>query len=125
MYPWPSFGSFQFKPKETALFGSDQGWGLSPSFVQQRPVGATKDHIAATSIGSASRSFEIYLEPARFAILESLLNTVDTFTDWERPTPDSREAFLSEVSPQEKIFHMSNDGLIKPVIRVRVSLLSQ
>lgn len=125
MYPFPSFGSFVFKKSETVLWGSDQGWSLAPSYVQVRPVGSSTDHIAATAIGSATRTFEVNLEPARFAELQNLLNTTAEFTDWERPTPDSRSAFLSDVSPQEKAFHQDRAGLTKPTIRVRVSLVSQ
>jgi hypothetical protein len=125
MYPWPSFSSFLFKKRETVVFGTDQGWALAPSYVQGRPVGSTKDHIVATAIGSATRTFEIYLEQDRFIQLQALLNTVGLFTDWERPVPDSRQAFLTEVSPQEKAFHIDHEGFTKPVIRVRVSLLSQ
>lgn len=124
-FPWPSFGTFVFKRDETELWGSDQGWALSPSYAQMRPIGSTKDHIVATAIGSASRSFECYLEPSRFLSLQAKINTVDDFTDWERPTPDSRQAMLMEVVPVEKTFHRDRTGLTKPVIRTRVTLLSQ
>lgn len=125
MYPWPSFGTFIFGRRETEIFGTDQGWTLAPSYAQTRPVGTTVDHIIATAIGSATRTFECYLEQDRFDQLLNLLNTSAVFTDWERPIPDSRSAFLTEVSPQEKTFHIDHLGLAKPVIRTRVSLLSQ
>lgn len=125
MYPFPSFGTFIFKKSETVLWGSDQGWVLAPSYVQVRPVGSTVDHIAATAIGSATRTFEVNLEPSRFNELQNLLNTTADFTDWDRPFPNNRSAFLTEVSPQEKTFHEDRAGLTKPTIRVKVSLVSQ
>lgn len=120
-YPWPSFGTFQFKREESAHFETDAGWVLAPSFVQQRPIGSTVDNVFAVSIGSATRSFEITLTRTRFLELQQFLNTTAVFTDWNRPQPDTREAFLSEVTPLEQV---SNVALVRK-LRVRISLVSQ
>lgn len=126
MYPWPSFGTFVFTREEAILWGTDVGWVLAPSIAQNRAIGATRDNILATSIGSRTRSFEINLKPDRQAELESFLNTTALFTDWERPTPDSRQAFLLEVTPTDKFF-TSNRLTGRPAIarRFRISLVSQ
>lgn len=121
MYPWPSFGSFLFKREESAHFETDAGWVLSPSYAQQRPIGSTTDYILATAIGSANRTFEITITYARFLELQQLLNTTATFTDWLRPQPDSRSAFLYEVTPLEQV---SNVALVRK-LRVRITLVSQ
>lgn len=126
MYPWPSFGTFVFTREEAILWGTDVGWVLSPSIAQARAIGATRDNILATTIGSRIRSFEIILKPDRQAVLEGFINTTALFTDWERPAPDSRQAFLAEVTPVDKFF-TSNKLSGRPAIarRFRISLVSQ
>lgn len=124
-YPWPSFGSFVFTRSESALWGTDIGWILSPSIAQTRPLGSNVDHIVATAIGSRTRQFEVNLEPDRQAQLEALINTTAIFTDWERPSPDSRRAFLASVTPVDKFFHQDRNGQMKPARRFTVSLVSQ
>lgn len=126
MYPWPSFGAFVFKREEAILWGSDVGWILAPSFAQNRPIGATRDNVLAISIGSRVRTFEINLEPDRQVAFEALLNTTALFTDWERPTPDSRLAYLSDVTPVDKFFHITRPGGTRTIARrFRISLISQ
>ena len=120
-YPWPSFGAFFFKREESAHFETDAGWALTPAYVQQRPIGSTVDYIIATSIGSATRSFEVTLTYSRFLQLQQLINTIAVFTDWLRPLPDSRMAFLSEVTPLEQV---ANAALVRK-LRVKISLVSQ
>jgi hypothetical protein len=130
-YPWPSFGTFQFKRTETAHFETDAGWVLAPTYAQQRPIGSTVDNIIAISIGSASRTFECNLEQSRLNELQSRLNTQATFTDWVRPLPNSRPAFLTEVTPLERFIHVSKstdpaiNGTFQIEYRVRVTLISQ
>jgi hypothetical protein len=131
MYPWASFGTFKFRREETAHWETDAGWVTTPTFVQVRPLGSTKDHIIATSIGSKTRTFEMILEPDRFDALLSMVNTVASFTDWTRPIPDSRQAFLVEVSALTNIFHFDSKGRvgrggrISRGVHTRVSLVSQ
>lgn len=125
-YPWPSFGSFTFKRSESALWGTDVGWALSPTIAQTRPIGSVKDHIVATAIGSRARSFEINLETDRQAQLESLINTTAVLTDWERPVPDSRPAFLVSVEPVDRFLHQaSQSGQTTFARRFRVTFVSQ
>lgn len=126
MFPWPSFGSFQFKKTETAHWETDSGWALAPTYSQTRPIGSNKDHIIAVAIGSATRSFEVNLEQDRFNILQGMLNTVAEFTDWTRPIPSSRQAFLTEVVPVEQLVHLAPEGgSFNRELRVRISLVSQ
>lgn len=124
MYPWPSFGGFQFTRAETAIFGTDQGWALTPSYSRSRPLGSSTDVITTLSIGSADRTFECYLTQDRFTILLSLLNTKALFTDWKRPTPDSRSAFLSEVTQIDEGYSQVYTGPAKRLIRTRIVLIS-
>ncbi len=98
-YPWPSFGGFNFQRDERATFESDAGWALAPSYDRQRPFGTATDVITALSIGSAERTFECYLAPNRFAALLTMLNSRAVLTDWQRPIPDSRAAFMTECTP--------------------------
>ena len=124
MYPFPSFGGFQFKRDETAIWGTDIGWAKTPAYNRQRPLGSAADVTVALSIGSAERSFEINLTPTRFAALEQMLNTRAIFTDWGRPTPDSRMAFLSEVIPVEDIVSHIPNGIDRRKRHVRIVLVS-
>jgi hypothetical protein len=88
-----------FRREEQAIWETDSGWALSPNYSRQRPLGTGTDVVTTLSIGSAERSFEVMLAPDRFRALQSLINTKATFTDWRRPIPDSRMAFLTEVTP--------------------------
>ena len=124
-YPWPSFGSFLFARDETPIWGSDQGWRRSPTYARRRPLGSATDSVLTLAIGSADRSFELYLSPSRLAILEALVNTSALFTDWERPTPDSRTALLSLVEPLEWLAVACTDGTTQKRVRVNVVLVSQ
>lgn len=98
MYPWPSFGGFLFTTDERALFETDAGWVRTPAYDRTRAFGTATDVITATSIGSAERTFELMLTPERFAALETMLNSKAVFTDWTRPVPDSRLAFMTEIT---------------------------
>lgn len=126
MFPWPSIGAFLFTREEQPIFGSDSGWSRSPSYENSRPLGSATDSIVTLAIGSAVRQFECYLSPARFGALEALQNTSDTFTDWERPTPDSRGAFLRRVSVLERDIAVTcSDGTTRRRWRTLVELVSQ
>lgn len=96
-YPWPGFGTFQFHrvDGEVPLPQSDTGWQRAPSVVAHRILGGFVDSIQTTSMGSKGRSFDMLLSPRRYDQLEALLTQTSLFTDWRRPTPDSRQAFLS------------------------------
>lgn len=98
-YPFPSFSSFQFRKEEQPVWESDAGWVLAPTYSRTRPFGSNADVITTLAIGSAERSFELYLSVDRFEELQGLLNTSGEFTDWARPFPDSRLVFLTEMTP--------------------------
>ncbi|KKN05740.1 hypothetical protein LCGC14_1084330 [marine sediment metagenome] len=125
MFPWPGFSSILFTRDEIPIFGTDMGWQRLPSIDRTRALGSATDSIVTTAAGSATRSFEIYLSPTRLAALEALVNTTGTFTDWERPTPDSRSAFLRALLNLERLTVKCNDGTTRQRFRVRVELISQ
>jgi hypothetical protein len=124
-YPWASFGAFLFQKEERPLHGSDSGWNRSPSVSRSRPLGASTDDIVALAIGSAERSFECHLTPSRFATLQALVNTTGTFVDWDRPTPDSRSAYLQRVTQVSWVAALCEDGTTQRKIRTRFDLVSQ
>lgn len=123
-FPFAGFGGFLFRREEHSIWGTDVGWALTPAYNRTRILGSSTDVITTLSIGSAERTFELNLTPERFAALQSLLNTSGLFTDWGRPSPDSRMAFLSDVTPLEDI--ISNDHLLtsQRKRRARVTLVS-
>lgn len=131
MYPWASFGEMKFRREETAQWETDAGWVMTPTYMQQKILGSMVDYIVATGIGSATRTFEMILEPDRYELLRSKLNTTAQFTDWTRPLPDSRMAFLSEVTLMTNIFHFDSKGRvgrggrISRGVHIKVTLLSQ
>lgn len=123
-YPFPSFGGFNFQRSEYPIFGTDQGWNISPSYQRSRPLGSAIDVIVTSSIGSADRSFECYLTPERYQQLFNMVNTRAVFTDWDRPTPDSRNAFLSEISRVDEAYSNMKAGPTVRKFRTRVALVS-
>jgi hypothetical protein len=126
-YPWAGFGTFQFSRDEQPIFGSDTGWARpQPSYSQSRPLGSATDSIVTLAMGSAVRSYEVYLTPTRFTALEALVNTRGLHTDWNRPTPDSRQAFLASLIPQDQnVMVVCDDGVTRRRIRAVVELISQ
>lgn len=125
MYPWPSFGNFLFTRDESSLQRSDRGWNRTPSYARSRALGSASDNVVTMAVGSSERSFEVYLTPARLAVLAALVNTVAAFTDWERPTPDSRDALLMKVEQREWAAVRCSDGSTQKRIRTQVTLLEQ
>lgn len=105
-FPWPSFGSFIFQRDEWPMPGTDIGWLTSPSRVRQRPLGSSRDVIALTAIGSAERSFEVLLTQDRLDELKALVDTEESFTDWARPVPLARDAYLLSVDQSEEVLVM-------------------
>lgn len=127
MYPFPSFGAtFLFDREEGPIYQTDTRWGRDPSYTRSRPLGTATDSIVTIAVGSAVRQFECYLSPDRFAQLEVLMNTADSFTDWDRPTPGSRQAFLGRVSILDgDVAVRCSDGVTRKRIRALVELISQ
>jgi len=125
-YPWAGFGTFLFARDEQPIFGSDTGWDRDPSYSEQRPLGSAIDSIVTMALGSARRSFACYLSPDRFDALEALVNTAAAFTDWKRPTPDSRSAFLETLHPVDQyVMVVCSDGVTRRRIQATVALVSQ
>lgn len=123
-YPWPSFGGFVFRREEHIIWGTDVGWAESPSYSRQRPFGSETDSIISLAIGSAERQFEINLTPTRMAALRLMLNARALLTDWARPTPDSRMAFLTEITPLEEVISFSREATAARKYRVRLAFVS-
>lgn len=121
-YPFPSYGGFQFKRGEH--FYSDTNWVKIPSYQRSRPLGTATDVAIALSIGSAERTFELYLTPTRFAQLEAMVNTKAVLTDWGRPTPDSRQAFLTEVIPSQDVYSYKPTGITGRKIPTKLTFIS-
>lgn len=126
-YPWAGFGTFLFQRDEQPIFGTDTSWGgRQPSYAQSRPLGSAIDSIVTMAIGSAQRQFECHLSPDRFDVLEALVNTSALFTDWKRPTPDSRNAVLMTLIPTDQyVTFLCSDGVTRRRIRCTATLVSQ
>ena len=125
-YPFSGFGTFLFDREEQPVFGSDLGWNRpSPSVERSRPLGSSTDSIVTLAIGSAERSFEMYLSPQRVRDLEARVTTTGLLTDWERPDPDSRQAFLVSVVRQQLLNISCWDGVTRARWRVSVRFVSQ
>jgi hypothetical protein len=124
-FPFAGFSSYLFANDERPVRDSDTDWNVAPTVNRSRSLGTATDRIQAMAIGSAERSFELFLEPARFATLKALINTTATFTDWTRPTPDSRSAYLQNVRSGGNIAVLCSDGATRRKIRALVTLISQ
>ncbi len=128
-YPFAGFGTVLFTREEMPLPGTDVGWVRSPTYSRVRPLGSARDSILTLAIGSAERSWELYLAPARLAALEALLNSTATLVDWDRPVPDQRSAFLTGVEPQEFVAVACRDDGSSPGtarrIRTKLTWVSQ
>lgn len=122
MWPFPSFSGFKFQRDEH--FYSDTNWAKTPSYQRTRPLGTSTDNIIALSIGSAERSFELYLTPTRFAQLEGMINTKGLLTDWGRPIPDSRQAFLTEVAPSQDVYSYKPTGIVGRKIPTKLTFIT-
>lgn len=125
MWPWASFGSFQFQPNERPVDNSDVGWNRNASIAQNINLGSSADDIQVMAPRSKTRSFEIRLTPDRFAQLDALTLTTDDFTDWDRPAPNLQRAFLSRVTQLKWEARLCSDGNTQRVIRTRIELVSQ
>ena len=124
-YPFAGFSSFLFQRDEMPTDSVGGQWNVGPNYQKSRPLGATRDSILTVAVGSAVRSFECYMFPARYATLRALINTAGLFTDWTRPTPDSRQAFLDNAEDLGSVAVLCDDGTTQRKIRVRVTLTSQ
>ena len=127
-YPFPGFGSFVFQREEWPIDGTDSGWRRSPVRDRTRNLGSAIDSIVTLAVGSAERSWEAHLEPARLAALEELISSTEDFVDWNRPTPEQRRAYLENVEPIRNVAareFVSDDNPTRRKTRVRISIISQ
>ena len=124
-YPFAGFGSFLFRQDERPLDDSDTEWIASPTVQRSRALGTANDRLQTMSIGSLDRSFEMMFEPDRYSTIFAMINTTDTFTDWRRPAPDSRNARLANVRFIRNVGVLCSDGVTRRKVRALVSLISQ
>jgi len=126
-YPFASFGAFYFQRSEWPLDGTDSGWNYEPKRSIRQALGSSRDDILLLAVGSQMRQFECLLSPARLATLRGLLGTTALFTDWERPTPTSFNAYLANATQTESVAVMCRDalGVTQKRLRVKVELISQ
>lgn len=100
-FPWAGFGTIRFKRHEAPIIGTDTGWNANPKFAESTPTGAIRNDIVTLSIGSETRSFEQYMDPDRVTAYKALINTSHVLTDFDRPSPVQRQAFLRNVREVE------------------------
>lgn len=126
MYPWASFGNIMWERTERPLYRTDTDWKITPVRDQSVNLGSSSDSIVTLGIGSRVRSWEMYLTPARLAAHQALIGTTDTMTDWDRPTPDSRSAYLANVEPLDRdVAVVCGDGTTLRKIRARITFITQ
>lgn len=129
MYPWPSFGSFTFTHTESPVLGSDTGWNRSSSHAEIRPVNLgpqDPSYIKPQQRGNAERSWECYMLYSRIATLQGYQNLVSTIVTWDRPTPDTRTAYLKNVQFIERDIvsrRCQVAGRIEQVARIRLEFV--
>lgn len=123
-YPFASYGSFVFSNDEVAIRFTDSYWNQAPTFARSRPLGALSDNLVLLAGGSSERTFELLLAPDRFNTLSLLVGFPSTFCDWDRPTPDSRNAMLMQIEQRERVRVTCSDGVTRWRIRTGVSLVS-
>jgi hypothetical protein len=116
------FGTFTFAYDEGVIAGTDSGWVPAPNVRRAANLGSIRDSILVMARGSMTRSFTVYLTPARLAALQLLQNSVANFTDWFS-TPVVQSAFLQTAAPSSVA--LPGLGQVGEKVQVRVSLISQ
>ncbi len=116
------FGTFTFTADEGVIAGTDSGWVPAPNVRRGVNLGSIRDSILVMARGSMTRSFTVYLTPARLTALQALQNTVADFTDWFA-TPVVQSAFLQSAVPSQVALPWL--GGTGELVQVRVSLISQ
>ena len=128
-YPFAGFSTLLWTREEMPLPGTDVGWVRTPSYSRVRPLGSARDSIVTLAVGSAERSWELYLTPTRLTAHEAVVNSTATLVDWDRPVPDQRSAFLTRVEPLEFVAVACRDEGALPGtarrIRTRLTFVSQ
>ena len=92
--PVAHFGELRIEVNEGPLPGTDTGWNRFISIEQTRNLGAVRDHVLQTALGSHERQFQIFLSRDRFLQFQAIQGTVMPFTDWN---DDERSVYVVSV----------------------------
>jgi len=128
MFPWPSFGTFQFTREESALDGIGGVWNYQSNESRSLALGGITDNVILLGISSGQREFQCYLSPDRLISLRALLYTTAAFTEWrtgKSVQPDSRNCRLDTVEAGDSIAVRCKDGSTERRIFTTVKLTSQ
>lgn len=133
MYPFPSFGTFLFK--EDLDNTTDTWWNRESKATFRRFLSDYPNdlsYVRPVERGNGLRSFEMQMTLARVTELQNnYQNTLAVFTDWQRPTPDSRYAWLKtvqvlpgpvQVSTRQQRLLCAGGGN-SPIVRVRLEFV--
>jgi len=77
-----TLGVLTIMATEGPEMGSDTGWNRDPYIARTQPLGANKDVVLQTALGSHVREFRLFLTRSRFLQFKTMMGTVKTFTDW-------------------------------------------
>lgn len=133
-YPFPSFGTFLFTENREA--DTDTWWNRESQATFRRFLSDFPNdlsYVRPTQRGNGVRSFEIQMTLDRVIMLQnSYQNTLADFTDWQRPTPDSRYAWLKtvqvlpepvKISTKQQRALCAGGGSNSPLVRVRLEFV--
>lgn len=116
-----SFGAVTFTGDEEPT--SDTGWSRPKATADiTLPLGAAAESIVTMGVGSRRRTIEMYLAPARAALLEAMVNSVATLTDWEA-VPVAQSAFLEGCEIVDAV--TGSYGTTAAARRVRLSFIAR
>jgi len=116
-----AYGAVTFTGDEEPV--TDTGWGRPKATADiTLPLGAAAESIVTMGVGSRRRTIEMYLTPARLALLEVLINTVANLTDWEA-VPVVQSAFLEGCEIVEAV--TGSYGTATASRRVRLSFIAR
>jgi len=115
------FGAVTFTADEEPI--SDTGWSRPRATADiTLPLGAAAESIVTMGVGSRRRVIEMYLTPAREALLEAMVNTQATLTDWEA-VPVAQLAFLEGCEIVDAV--TGSYGTTSASRRVRLSFIAR
>jgi hypothetical protein len=125
-YPWASYGNVKWLRSEIPIRGTDTRWSrrnVSRDVVGN--LGSTKDSIVTLALRSAVRTWEAWYDVDRFSLMESLVGTIATLTDWDQPVPQERAAYLERVEFIEQEYFRCAPGETRLRYRARLDWISQ
>lgn len=102
MLPWAGFSTMLWQRNEMPLQNTDTLWTPTAIIDDAHPLGAAKDDIQLLGF-TFKRQFEAYWEPSRHALLVALIGTIGLYVDWQRPVPDSRQAYFESITTLERV----------------------